>query len=457
MELRDLSNDEMDSLFQEIQVEGQRMARQSLIDESRAVLEEGPERALGEPLRPEYQGFPEHFSSLQPNRERPELRAVQPDVTEQILSSLGRRTPDYSPDTTPDGRPLMRSRERTLGDHIRDVMPGSEAYNRFGDVVDYLGQPYQVSSAQFAEDGIDKFSEGVEEGKPLKALGGAGMVGLTALPFAGRAAGQMFATIPRSLGTGAAVTTAPLLAEEAFDASPAYAAGERGLGEELVDKGKSLLPRYALSMAPYAAALGAGKVSGLYANRLAGQEALKRQQRSADSLQVGRNRETIQNLQRNTDDVPLQNSLQDDLMAIEPAYYKGLSQAQIARQIDKDDKVQRFIADNRDGISVSAGALGGGLAGYSASEGDPEATAYSTFIGALGGRRGKLAPPKTVKSRVPRLNPDETLRKRGLKLVNEKDARGLTYGETMSQKAKRQKRKGGKFVKGYNKDSGDLD
>lgn len=172
------------------------------------------------------------------------MRTLSP--LEEVLKSLGRRQPQpelYDPSWEQQAPQLTNANDsyvdqvyNLIGDNIPFGDRGRQAYQGAGDIidqtgrivdgaVDYLGEPYQVSGAQFVEDGVTNTKEGIEQGKPLKALGGAGMVATAALPFAGGAAAKLFSNVPRGMATGGAIGLSPELASEALSADTLNAAG----------------------------------------------------------------------------------------------------------------------------------------------------------------------------------------------------------------------------------------
>lgn len=163
-----------------------------------------------------------------PKEPEPALRADRRIRSlKDMANALGRQQETYDPSLD---QPQLNSRGTRLGNYLYNAIP-SRASEKVADFLDdaygFLKDPYQVSGAQFAEDGYTAADEGIEEGDPLKAAGGLGMMAMTALPFSGKVGQAAFNGPLRAAVSGGAISASPLLAQEAFSADEAMAADDK--------------------------------------------------------------------------------------------------------------------------------------------------------------------------------------------------------------------------------------
>lgn len=119
----------------------------------------------------------------------------------------------------PRERPSLKSSNTRLGDMVaRATTPQAGAvltglHDTVDQVVEHAPQfAKDLSGYTLVEDGVKNFSEGYDEGSPLRVAGGVAEVGLAALPYSGGLASAAFRTAPRFVGTNAAYMASPLVA-----------------------------------------------------------------------------------------------------------------------------------------------------------------------------------------------------------------------------------------------------
>ncbi|MBO6549124.1 MAG: transposase [Rhizobiales bacterium] len=330
-----------------------------------------------------------------------ELRDYTPDEIEALVNEieLGAMRRDTGVDPSipqydaPREVPSLRNDQSILGDYINSLesqalerqkhlkSDGRSPMRRFGEYVVYGAPEYDgaeetmtdslaLAPVRMAYQGAVSAKEGVEEGKPLKALGGTGMMAASVLPLSGPLASKLFSSIPRGFASGAAISASPMLAEEALNASPAYAEGEIGLGEETVNKlrkhGGPIL----------SGVLGGGLSAGLAKSGLL-ERVANFKQKAVDMERVLQNRERAKIA---IDDYPIPNhrtKIEHGLRDKEPIKYHNLDNNQLRNsKVNLDEVADGDLSDiNKLGTIAGAPAA---VASYYALEDEP------ALAGALG-------------------------------------------------------------------------
>lgn len=206
MQLQDLTQQEIDGIIEDI---GREQLRQSTGLEGRQIS------PLGRYEAPVPEGLPEHFAYGYSEQETPQIRADK-SLTAKLgsyIQQLGDDAREAHGKRQADGRtPLKR-----FGDYILFGTPEYEGAEE--GVADALA----TAIPRFAVQGGASLKEGVEEGDPLKTLGGAGMLAASALPLGGKLAAKAFSSIPRGAIAGGTIGALPDLASGAYSPDIALA------------------------------------------------------------------------------------------------------------------------------------------------------------------------------------------------------------------------------------------
>lgn len=181
-----------------------------------------------------------------------------PSPLERFLESIGRRPPQpeiYDPSWEQPG-PSLASRavpagddgvpafpppsEVSRGEAWRSIAPSGldwvgDGMDAVGGIADGIGEaaydvyskPYLASGAQMVEDGAGYAYEGMEEGKPLKTVGGVGMMATPAVMALNPLMRTAFNGPVKATLSGGMIGASPQLAAEAFGAKNALASEDQ--------------------------------------------------------------------------------------------------------------------------------------------------------------------------------------------------------------------------------------
>lgn len=418
-----------------------------------------------------------------------ELRDYTPDEIEALVNEieLGAMRRDTGVDPSipqydaPREVPSLRNDQSILGDYINSLesqalerqkhlkSDGRSPMRRFGEYVVYGAPEYDgaeetmtdslaLAPVRMAYQGAVSAKEGVEEGKPLKALGGTGMMAASVLPLSGPLASKLFSSIPRGFASGAAISASPMLAEEALNASPAYAEGEIGLGEELSDKAK----KYGI---PFAAGMLGGGLSAVYTKTALRNASVNAQREMADLDRIATNRGAALGAIEATKKNPnAEYHIRKDLNEIEPIIHRHRPTEDLAQEFSKAQNKALMLNKHADKAGMLAGGLGAGLTDYAVNDEYDVGRSAINVIGGMALGRG-LKPlghnkQPAIKSDIERYYPGDTVHSlpkplsppRGRKKKTKKVEKADDLRQEFRDRASRRNRNKGKFAPGYKDD-----
>lgn len=297
-----------------------------------------------------------------------------------------------------------RSPIRRFAEHVAFGTPEHEGAESS------LSDNLALAPIQMAISGAQNTKEGIEEGKPLKSLGGAGMVAASALPFSSKIAAQLFSSIPKGLASGTAISASPILAEEALNASPAYAEGEIGLGEEALDKVK----QFGLPL--MTGAFGGG-MSAMMLKTMMRNASIRAQKEMADLDRIATNRGAAKGaMDVKKSDPNATYHIQKDLNEIEPIIHRYRPTEDLAMDFQAAQNKALSLNKHADTAGAVAGGVGAGAIDYATNdEYDPTRSIINILSGALAGKAVPSASIKgktpNIKSKIDRYYPAETVDK----------------------------------------------
>lgn len=346
-----------------------------------------------------------------------------------------------------DGRPPMQRFAENLAFGTPEYEGAEEG----------IANSLSLAPIRMAVSGAQNTKEGIEEGKLLKAVGGTGMVAASALPFSSKIAAQLFSTLPRGLASGGAISASPLLAEEALDSSPAYADGEIGLGSEVLGKAKNVGLPFALGMA-------GGGLSSIMAKTMMRNASIKAQKEMADLDRIATNRGVAQGAKDIVkNEANASYHIQKDLDNLEPIIHKYRPNEDLAQDFLAAQNKALKLNKHADTIGSVTGGATAGVGDFLVNdEYDPTRSILSILGGAVTGRAvGPVSfknKTPNIKSDIDRYYSDDTLRglpkptvkppKKRARPQDKLDKKQVDdLRQILSDKAKVQPRKNGKFFK----------